>query len=126
MTEQTTSERRRDYPEILKRIESIEETLRGNGKDGLMVQVALIKQESLVISSKIDDIESKLSDITCTINELRLGLEVERRTRAEEKEQKIDFRFIVEHIIIPIAIPLIGGAIWATIYISINAKGGIP
>jgi len=126
MTEQTTSERRRDYPGILKRIESIEETLRGNGKDGLMVQVALIKQESLVISSKIDDIESKLSDITCTINELRLGLEVERRTRAEEKEQKIDFRFIVEHIIIPIAIPLIGGAIWATIYISINAKGGIP
>jgi hypothetical protein len=126
MTEQTTSERRRDYPEILKRIESIEETLRGNGKDGLMVQVALIKQESLVIRSKIDDIESKLSDITCTINELLLGLEVERRTRAEEKEQKIDFRFIVEHIIIPIAIPLIGGAIWATIYISINAKGGIP
>jgi hypothetical protein len=126
MTEQTTSERRRDYPEILKRIESIEETLRGNGKNGLMVQVALIKQESLVIRSKIDDIESKLIDITCTINELRLGLEVERRTRAEEKEQKIDFRFIVEHIIIPIAIPLIGGAIWATIYISINAKGGIP
>jgi len=126
MTESPTTERRRDYPEILKRIESIEETLRGNGKDGLMVQVALIKQESLVIRSKIDEIEDKLNEITCTINELRLGLEVERRTHAEEREQKIDFRFIVERIIIPIAIPLIGGAIWATVYISINAKGGIP
>ncbi len=111
---------------IKQRIDSLEKAIRGgNGDYGLVTDVVLIKTMIQEINKDIDFLwdemrkanqsRQELHDIVIRIDGIIGELAKSASMNQKEHQNLIDFRWVVERIMIPLLLPLLGSAIGAGI-----------
>ncbi len=96
-----------------KRLEKVESVLSGNNGEGLRTEFAVLRE-------RLSNVSSQINDVSCKMDYLKTRLaELER-----EAETHVDFRWVMEKILLPWLLPLVSTAI--ALYSLSRVAGYVP